>query len=209
MILMYTRKLETLIQVLCDVLWNWNNPHSILSIQVFWCPSGLGWFIGLGRNIMFTYRKHKLHALSEEEMQQVLMGREQALVRLFLWALASWSPAWRPSSRFVVRINSNEIPFIQWYQGLWAYQVVLVVKNPPANAGDKRNTGSIPESGRSPGGGHGNPLQYSCLENPMDREACQAVGPQSQTQLKWLSFACIRILSHLLGKKKDNKLKHV
>ena len=44
-----------------------------------------------------------------------------------------------------------------------------MVKNPPANAGDIRDAGSIPESGRSLGGGHGNPLQYSCLENPMDR----------------------------------------
>ena len=47
----------------------------------------------------------------------------------------------------------------------------LVVKNPLANAGD---TGLIPGLGRSPGGGHGNPLQYSCLENPMDREAWRA-----------------------------------
>ena len=46
-----------------------------------------------------------------------------------------------------------------------------MVKNPPANAGDTRDTGSIPGSGRSPGAGHGNPLQYSCLENPMDRGA--------------------------------------
>ena len=53
----------------------------------------------------------------------------------------------------------------------WASQ--LVVKNPPANAGDTRDTGLIPESGRSPGGGNGNPLQYSCLENPMDRGAWQ------------------------------------
>ena len=51
-----------------------------------------------------------------------------------------------------------------------ASQVVLVVKNPPANAGD---AGFIPGSGRSPGGGHGNPLQYSCLENPMDRGVWQ------------------------------------
>jgi len=50
-------------------------------------------------------------------------------------------------------------------------QVALVVKNPPANAGNIRDTGSIPGSGRCPGGGHGNPLQYSFLENPMDREA--------------------------------------
>ena len=53
-------------------------------------------------------------------------------------------------------------------------KVVLVVKNPPANAGDTRNTGSIPGSGRSPGEGNGNPLQCSCLENSMDRGAWQA-----------------------------------
>ena len=49
-----------------------------------------------------------------------------------------------------------------------------VVKNLPANAGDIRDMGSIPESGRSPGKGHGNSLQYSCLENPMDRGAWRA-----------------------------------
>ena len=63
----------------------------------------------------------------------------------------------------------------------WTYQYelvfalgfpgALVVKNPPANAGD---TGLIPGLGRCPGGGHGNPLQYSCLENSMDRGAWQA-----------------------------------
>ena len=46
-----------------------------------------------------------------------------------------------------------------------------MVKNPPANAGDAGDEGSIPGSGRSPGGGNGNPLQYSCLENPIDRGA--------------------------------------
>ena len=51
---------------------------------------------------------------------------------------------------------------------------MLVVKNPPANAGDIRVMGSVPGSGRSPGGGHGNPLQYSCLENLMDRGAWRA-----------------------------------
>ena len=48
---------------------------------------------------------------------------------------------------------------------------VLVVKNPPANAGDIRDVGLIPESGRSPGRGHGNLLQFSSLENPMDTGA--------------------------------------
>ena len=52
-----------------------------------------------------------------------------------------------------------------------ASQVALVVKNPPANTGDVRDMGLIPGLGRSPGGGHGNLLQYSCLKNPMDRGA--------------------------------------
>ena len=55
-----------------------------------------------------------------------------------------------------------------------ALQVVLVVKNPLANAGDVRDSGLIPGSGRSPGERNGNPLQYSCLENAMDRGAWQA-----------------------------------
>ena len=49
--------------------------------------------------------------------------------------------------------------------------MALAVKNPPASAGDVTDLDSIPGSGRSPGGGHGNPLQYSCLENPLDRGA--------------------------------------
>ena len=73
----------------------------------------------------------------------------------------------------------------------WTSQVVLVVKNPPANAGDIRDAGWIPASGRSPGGRHGNPLQYSCLENPIDRGAWLATvhgTAKSQTQLKRLSM---------------------
>ena len=61
-----------------------------------------------------------------------------------------------------------------------------MVKNLPANAGDTRDAGSIPGLGRSPGGGNGNLLQYSCLGHPMDREAWQAVvlgATKSWTQL--------------------------
>ena len=54
--------------------------------------------------------------------------------------------------------------------------MMLVVKNRPGKAGDVRNTGLIPGSGRSCGGEHGNPLQYSCLENPMDRGAWRATA---------------------------------
>ena len=55
-------------------------------------------------------------------------------------------------------------------------QVALVVRNLPANVGDRRDTRWILGSARSPGGKHGNPLQYSCLEDPMDSGACGAVA---------------------------------
>ena len=74
---------------------------------------------------------------------------------------------------------------------IWASQVALVVKNPPANAGDSRDVSLVPGSRRSLGGGHGNPLQYSCLENPMDRGAWWATVhrvAKSQTWLKQLSM---------------------
>ena len=61
--------------------------------------------------------------------------------------------------------------YIHTHKYIRISQVVLVVKNPPTDAGDIRDVGLIPGSGRSSGGGHGSPLQYSCLENPMDREA--------------------------------------
>ena len=57
-----------------------------------------------------------------------------------------------------------------------ASQMALMVKNLLASAGDVRDTGSVPGSGRSPGEGNGNPLQYSCLDNLMDRGAWRATG---------------------------------
>ena len=66
-----------------------------------------------------------------------------------------------------------------------------MVKNMPANAGDVRDVGLIPGSGRSPGKGNGNPFYYSCLENPMDRGICWAIVhrvAKSLTGLKQLSM---------------------
>ena len=71
-------------------------------------------------------------------------------------------------------------------ESYWASQVALVVKNLPANAGNLSDSGSVPGSGRSPGEGNGNPLQYSGLGNPMDRGAWQATIhgiAKSQTRL--------------------------
>ena len=73
-----------------------------------------------------------------------------------------------------------------------ASQMVLVVKNPPANAGDPRDAGSIPGSGASPGGGNGNPLQYSCLENPMHRGAWRA-------SVHGVAKSWTRLTEHRLG----------
>ena len=82
--------------------------------------------------------------------------------------------------------------------------MVPVVKNLPANSRDIKDTGSIPGPGRTPGGGHSNPLQYSWLENPMDRGAWWATihrVTKSQTQLKRLSthaiLQCRQILYQL------------
>ena len=72
----------------------------------------------------------------------------------------------------------------------WPSQLALMIKKPPANAGDVRDVGLIPGSRRSPGGGHGNPLQYSCLDNPMGGGAYWATVhriTKSQTRLKQLS----------------------
>jgi len=61
--------------------------------------------------------------------------------------------------------------------------VALVVKNPPANAGDVRNRGLTPGLGRSPRGGHGNPLQYSCLENSHGQRSLEGYSPWGHKEL--------------------------
>ena len=84
-----------------------------------------------------------------------------------------------------------------WYSQLHpplyrASEVALVVKNPAANAGDERDAGSNPGLGRSPGEGNGNLLQYSCLENLVDRGAWQAMGLQRVGQ-DWSEWAHMHI----------------
>ena len=78
------------------------------------------------------------------------------------------------------------IKHLTFHNVFWrASQVALVVKNPPADAADVRDMGSIPGTGRSPGGGHGNPLQYSSLENPMDRGAWWATVQRVTKSQTW------------------------
>ena len=79
--------------------------------------------------------------------------------------------------------------------------MALVVRNLPANAGDKRDVGSIPRLRQSPGRGHGNLLQYSCWDNPMDRGTYQVTVhriPQSWTRLKQFSIHALMAFSQVL-----------
>ena len=100
-----------------------------------------------------------------------------------------------PTQSWVALING----WLLWNK--FPSQMVPEVKNPSANAGDVRDTGSIPELGRSPGEGNGNPLQYSCLENPMKREARWATAhrvTKSRTRLKQLStYTCTHNSTYL------------
>ena len=74
--------------------------------------------------------------------------------------------------------------------------VALVVKNSTANAGKVRDKGPVPRSGRFPGGGHSNPLQYSCLENPMDRGAWQATAHRvTKSWVRLKQFSTHRFVS--------------
>ena len=118
---------------------------------------------------------------------------------LFFIACLSHNGMWAPWEQLICVIRaeilvSRTVPAnINIYGQNRAFPGGSVVNNPPSNAGDVKDTGLIPGSGRAPGGGHGSPLQYSCLENPMDIGAWQAKsrGSQSQTWLKWLSMhAC-------------------
>ena len=103
------------------------------------------------------------------------------------WSSNGWSSASAPSGLAdgvpppAHRISDREA----WVLLLWGpsrgFLGGMMVKNLPASAGDKGDTGSIPGSGRSPGGGNGNPLQYSCLGNPVDREAWKATSPWNQS----------------------------
>ena len=93
-----------------------------------------------------------------------------------------------PSGR--KELGTTEWLILTYLNRIWSSQVALVVKNLTANAGDIRVMGLIPGSGRSPGGVHDNPLQYFCLENPMDRGAWWATVhkvAKSRTQLKRLT----------------------
>ena len=91
--------------------------------------------------------------------------------------------------------RSSVVTWINLNHGVnWASQVAQVVKNPSANAGDVRDSGSIPGLGGSPGGGHGNPLQYPHLESPRDRGAWWAMV--HRVTKSWIGLKRISTQAH-------------
>ena len=94
-----------------------------------------------------------------------------------------------------VHVYSNLPPYLFFHltnsrRQSGASQVAPVVKSPIANVGDIRDIGLIPGLGRDPGGGHGNPLQYSCLENPTDGGAWRATLHRVAKRHDWKDLAC-------------------
>ena len=132
---------------------------------------------------------------SESEISNISLGFFLFLLIINEFSTAIISLIVLRSNRTCIRASKNHFWNYQlfiWHSedNYWASQLALVVKNPPANERDIRDLGSIPGLGRSPRGWHGNPLHYSCLENPMERRAWQATVhgvAKSQTWLKQLS----------------------
>ena len=107
--------------------------------------------------------------------------------------------SWVLPSNFMTKYRNSVSCLVPWHSNLLSNiisVVALVVKNPPANVGDIRDADSVPGLGRSSGGGHGNPLQYSCLENPHGQRSLVGYSPWSRKEsdtteqhtTEWLSI---------------------
>ena len=155
------------ITVACQAPLSWSSPSKNTGVGCHFLLQGI--FLTQGSN------PHLLHLL---HWQAGSLPSAPPRKLLFVWVIPQFTNSeivlWKVIYRLFICI-------------LWVSQVVLVVKNPPASAGDVREAGSIPGLGRSPGGGNANPLQYSCLRNPMDRGAWWATFcrvTKNQTRLK-------------------------
>ena len=139
------------------------------------------WILSVTRSSPYVFQ------VFEEHLVRVLCASSGRSITI--WHLLSVLPSPPAPAPGCLRLRSFCKCLIPWWLG--PAQVVLVVKKLPANAGNIRDMGPIPESGRSSGEGHGNPLQYSCLGNSMDREAwgLPAIHGMAKgwTWLKWLS----------------------
>ena len=179
---------------------DWN--HSSLQLGVcclilfpFNCPGLLSsnllhvlLFVVLFCSFLAVFFQIKLCKELWKEQKESKNGNPLPVTLLSLWLSLRPEPidtkyCWTPSSDLHVGIDFSSLKMFRWVF-LWASQVALVAKNLPANAG---NAGSIPGWGRSLGIANGNPLQYSCLKNFMDRGAWQATVHEVEKSQTWLS----------------------
>ena len=127
-------------------------------------------------------QKHNLvfHDLYDSCTWQTVTLNKNNLILVLYGGTNLWS--------FLRKVALLLVFYLRWVgdatpgTSIWSFliiiaKVALLVKNPPANAGDIRDTGLIPGSGRYPGDSHGNPFQYSCLENLMDRQSLSGYHP--------------------------------
>ena len=126
------------------------------------------------RQIWHLWRKKVVLVYSgyHSKIPQIWWLKWKKIIIIIIFSHSSGD--YKSKIKVLVGLASSEVPLpgLQMFTLLlWPSQVVLMVKNSPASAGDIRGLSSIPVLKRFPGGGHGNPLQYSSLENPMDRRA--------------------------------------
>ena len=188
----------------------WHVPSPWMKGQI---PSieGAAYFL-VFLSFFFFFPENGYHLrLHAARFNQIFMTGRTSLIALSVPACPAWYwkvlPAWwtppcpRPSPTPQSLSHSRTYSLFSimarfgiglgWPMSNGASQLVLVVKNPPANAGHVRGTTLIPRLGRSLWGGQGNPLQYSFLENPTDRGACWATVhrvSKSRLWLKWLGM---------------------
>ena len=149
------------------------------------------------------------HSCSVPELQ--LGINEIQILRVLVTFFKIYRIQWHINAHEFYLVYPNSLGFIRFNCLLFgASHVALVVKNPPASAGGTRDSGLIPGLGRSPGEGNDNPLQYSCLENPMDR-ALAATFHRVATHQIWLKRLSMQHQLFEYGQKSLNckiRLKH-
>ena len=123
-----------------------------------------------------TTKLQNMHSLCPPFLGTGLSSEKTAERKAYKW----WSNTPRKGGAGRVRDADFELEEVHI---LWASQVVLVVRNQPVNAGDGRGVGLILGLGKSPGGGRGNPLQYSCLENSHSQRSLTGYSPWGHKEL--------------------------